>query len=114
MGNQKNARKRMPTAKKLAENNFDSPPPSPPSHHTSTRPKPKPTGKAAIKEPSRADLSVTWTEGDTSMIDCDDGENELEEDKEDESSDDLHEEDEEVNDVSEVKRRKATAPPAGM
>jgi len=60
------------------------------------------TGKAAIKEPSHAELSVTgtWADGDTSMIDCDDGENEVEED---ESSDDLHEEDEEVNDVAEVK-----------
>ena len=55
MGNQKNSRKKIPTSKKLAadsENNADSPP-----HRTSSRPKPKPIGKAAAIRLSRAEAS---------------------------------------------------------
>ena len=133
MGNQKNSRKRKPTAKKLAEDkdNSDSPPPS---HRPSTRPKPRPTGKAAIKDPkpSHAEAlgreaahtskkvcrSVTWADSDTSMISCDAGQGEEieveDEEEEDGPWDDLHEDDEEVEDVTEVKQRKATAPLAGM
>ena len=72
MGNQKNTGKRMPTAKKLAENDRDLD--SLPSVQTSTRPRPRPTGKAALK-PSRAGTGasvakskpqhVTWEDNDS-------------------------------------------------
>ena len=107
MGNQKNARKKVPTAKKLAENELaDSPPP----RRTLPRPKPRPTGKAATKKPSRAEAShtgtaeeapesiaptskkavkdrrrrsVTWADNDVSMVDCGAAEDEvIEEDNE--------------------------------
>lgn len=112
----------MPTAKKLAEDEYD-PDSPPPSHRPSTRPKPRPTGKAAtnIKDPKTSDYqvrtskkvrqSVTWAESDTSMIDCNAGEGEVteEEEEEDGNWDDMHEDDEDVEDVAEVKRHKATA-----
>lgn len=74
MGNQKNARRKMPTAKKLAENNADS---DSPSQRTLRRPRPKPTGKAATNKASRVivptskgtHLSVAWAENnDVSMV----------------------------------------------
>ena len=51
MGNKKNVRKKIPTAKKLAlaadfAEDSDSPP-----HQTSTRPKPRPTWKGATSNP---------------------------------------------------------------
>ena len=84
MGNQKNARKKIPTAKKLAENDLSDSPPS----RTLPRPKPKPTGKAATSRSSsrngkgvsefiaptsrKTRRSVTWVDdNDVSMVDCD-------------------------------------------
>ena len=107
MGNQKNVGKRKPTAKELAENGPGSD--SPPSHRTSTRPKPRPTGKAAIKDPKP---SVTWADSDTSMIDSNAGEDEMiEEDEDDDGT--WNDDNEEFEEVTEVKR-KETAPLAGM
>lgn len=125
MGNQRNARKRIPTAKKLADDKDD----SHPSHRPSTRPKPRPTGKAAqaIKNPKPSRTEAMGTEEsnyqartsetfDTSMISCDAEEGEVIEEEEDDTMDDIYEDedDEEVETVTEVKRRKATAPLAGV
>lgn len=116
MANQKNARRRTATAKKKAENIPD----SPLSRHTSTsRPKPRPTGKAAIRDPkpSRAKPS---RDSDASMVDDSDaaggdynatvtGEDDqvIEEDEYD-ICDDQHEYEEE-EDVAEVNQPKGTA-----
>lgn len=108
MGNQKNVRKRKPTAKKLAENDMGSD--SPPSHLTSTRPKPRPTGKAAIKDPKP---SVTWADSDTSMIDSNAGEDEtIEEDEDDDGT--WNDDNEEFEEVTEVKRKETAPLAAGM
>lgn len=130
MGNQRNSRNRLPRAKKSAEIDSDSPPSS---HRASTRPKPKPTGAAAIKDPkpsrpsrtaeasdqaqfSKKVRSVTWADGDASMVD-DTGEDEViqVDEDEDETWNDLPEDDEEeVEDVMEVKRHNTTAYLPGM
>jgi hypothetical protein len=56
MGNQRNARKRIPTAKKSAANDLDSPP-RPPRINFRAPPKARPTGKAA-----KDHRSVTWAD----------------------------------------------------
>jgi hypothetical protein len=127
MGNKKNVRKRMPTAKKMAA---DSDPAddsdSPPRQTSSTRPKPRPTYKGSTKDPKRARAeasdpiaqtskkavnrrqSVTSAESDASM-DNDAGEDEvIEIDEEDWDEEDEEEEDGEEPEVK-GHQRKATA-----
>ena len=60
MGTQKNSRKKIPTSKKLAAENDTSPP-----HRTSSRPKPKPIGKAAAAiKSSRTEASRAGQESE--------------------------------------------------
>jgi hypothetical protein len=82
MGNQRNARKRVPTAKKSAANDLDSPP-RPPHINFHAPPKPRPTGKAAKNH-----RSVTWAGNndageDTSVVIEDDDESGNSDDYED-------------------------------
>jgi hypothetical protein len=108
MGNKKNERKRLPTAKKLAADLTD--PADPPRHSSSsTRPKPRPTYKGSTKNPkpsepiskkARQSQAVT-SESDMDASDASDdaGEDEVIEIEEDEDGiwdeDDEDEEDEE-------------------
>jgi hypothetical protein len=105
MGNKKNIRKRIPTAKKLAADpaeDSDSPPPQ-----TSTRPKPRPTWKGATKDPKPA--RVEASESDASMDDDDDaGEDEDMEAEVDENWDELPDEDEIAEEIK-ARQSKATA-----
>jgi hypothetical protein len=122
MGNKKNVRRRIPTAKKLAAD-FEPDEDSPPQTSTrSTRPKPRPTGKGATKVPQTVVPAepAAGPDSDTSMLDGNDGEDNATEDFEgvfdngpwdDEEDED---EDEEVEIVSKGKRKAAVAPLAGM
>ena len=77
-------------------------------------PKPSPTEAMGTEESNyQARTSETF---DTSMISCDAEEGEVIEEEEDDTMDDIYEDedDEEVETVTEVKRRKATAPLAGV
>ena len=51
MGNKKNERKRVPTAKKLAADDLPDPADLPRHSSSSTRPKPRPTYKGSTKNP---------------------------------------------------------------
>jgi hypothetical protein len=84
MGNQRNSRKRIPTAKKSAANDLDSPS-RPPHINFRAPPKPRPTGKAA-----KDHRSVTWAEntvsngaGDNDVIEEDANESGSEDEYED-------------------------------
>jgi hypothetical protein len=110
MGNKKNARQRKPTPKKLAADFEleDSPP------RTSTRPKPRPTGKGATKDPKT--VVDTGSDGDTDMLAGEDNTiedfEEFEELSEDGPWDDEEDEDdEEVQVVSKRHNLKAATAP---
>jgi hypothetical protein len=114
MGNKKNERKRVPTAKKLEADLQD--PADPPRHSSSsTRPKPRPTYKGSAKNPKPSEPIVSkkaqavTSESDASIDDAASGEDEvidMEEDEEDE-------EDSDEEDV-EVKGKATTRSAPGM
>jgi hypothetical protein len=79
MGNQRNSRKRIPTAKNSAANDLDSPS-RPPYINFRAPPKPRPTGKAA-----KDHRSVTWAENTVSNGAGDNDSDVIEEDANDES-----------------------------
>jgi hypothetical protein len=131
MGNKKNVRKRMPTAKKMAADTEPADDSDSPRPTSTTRPKPRPTYKGSTKAPSdpipqtskkvvnRRRQSVTSAESDVSMpADDDAGEDEaieIEEEDHDGNWDEEDEEDEE-DDSEEVNghqqaARSARAPP---
>lgn len=81
MGNQRNTRRRVPTARKSAADNLDLDAPPRPLHiNFHTQPKPRPTGKAAKDR-----RSVTWADNNVSMVNHDAGEDEVMDEDMDES-----------------------------
>jgi hypothetical protein len=118
MGNKKNERKRIPTAKKLAADSDLPDPADPPRHSSSTtRPKPRPTYKGSTKnskpsEPllkkARKSQAVT-SESDAMDASDDAGEDEVIEIEVDEDEDEEDEEDDSEEDEEDVKvKGKAT------
>lgn len=95
MGNQKNARRRIPMAKKSAA--YDSN--SPPRAVSRVPPKPKPTRKEVEDR-----HSVTWADQDVGMVDC--------AEDEDEDEYEYHSEDYHDNEDERLKQHIAAA--AGM
>jgi hypothetical protein len=118
MGNKKNERKRLPTAKKLAADAADLPDPADPPRHSSssTRPKPRPTYKGSTKntkssEPisKKARQSQAVTSESDAMDASDDAEViEMEEDEDTNDEDEEDEEDDSEEDVK-VKGKAITA-----